>query len=159
MGLNIRKVLRHWTIKDKFSSVHPELEAMGITAVKVGDSGFIFHRKDARVSGKEKEVQEAEKEKERGNEAHRKADFATAIVHYQRALDIDSENVVYWSNLSAVMFKINAFKEVCIGDKNNINQFLVPVCLALQPCDQVGPSEGDKTSRQGQTCQAKNDIT
>ena len=122
LGLNIRRVLRHWTIKDKFSSVHPELKAMGITSVEVGDSGFIFHRKDARVSGKEKEVQEAEKEKERGNEAHRKADFATAIVHYQRALDIDSENVIYWSNLSAVMFEIKAFREVCIAEKNNINQ-------------------------------------
>ena len=67
------------------------------------------------------QLQEAETEKERGNEAHRKEDFAKAIVHYQRALDIDSENVVYWGNLSAAMFRIEAFKEVCIVDKDNIN--------------------------------------
>ena len=120
-GLNIRRVLRHWTIKDKFSSVHPDLRAMGITAIEVGDSGFIFHRKDVGFSAKQKEVTEAEKEKERGNEAYRKADFAKAVVHYQRALDIDSENVIYWSNLSAVMFQMQAFKEVCIGDKENLN--------------------------------------
>ena len=122
LGLNIRRVLCHWTIKDKFSSVHPELKAMGITAVEVGDSGFIFHRKDFRFSGKQKEVEEAEKEKERGNAAHRKKDFAKAMVHYQRALNIDSENVINWGNLSAVMFEMKAFKEVCIVKKENINQ-------------------------------------
>ena len=113
LGFYIRRVLHHWTIKDKFSSVHPELRAMGITGVEVGDSGFIFHRRDVSMSAKQKEVEEAEKEKERGNEAHRRKDFARAMVHYQRALDIDSENVIYWSNLTAVMFEIKAFREVC----------------------------------------------
>ena len=122
LGLNIRRVLRHRTIKDKFSSVHPDLRVMGITAVEVADSGFIFHRNDVGFSAKQKEVKEAEKEKERGNEAYRKADFAQAIVHYQRALDIDSENVIYWSNLSAVMFQMESFKEVCIEDKDNVKE-------------------------------------
>ena len=114
MGLNIRRVLCHWTIKDKFSSVHPELRAMGITAVEVEDTGFIFHKKDVGVSTKQKETERAEREKERGNKAYREADFAKAIVHYERALDIDSENAIYWGNLSAVMFETKAFKEVCI---------------------------------------------
>ena len=122
LGLNIRRVLRHRTIKDKFSSIHPDLRAMGITAVEVEDSRFIFHRKDFGFSTKQKEVEEAEKEKERGNEAFRKADFAKATVHYERALDIDSENVIYWSNLSAVMFQTKSFKEVCIVDKDKFNQ-------------------------------------
>ena len=52
----------------------------------------------------------------------RKKDFAKAMVHYQRALNIDSENVINWGNLSAVMFKMKAFKEVCIVKKENINQ-------------------------------------
>ena len=116
LGFNIRRVLRHWTIKDKFSSVHPELRAMGITGVEVGDSGFIFHRKDVDLSAKQKEVKEAETEKERGNEAYRRKDFAKAIVHYQKALDIDSENIINWSNLTAVMFQIRAFREVCTVD-------------------------------------------
>ena len=59
LGFNIRRVLRHWTIKDKFSSVHPELRAMEITGVEVGDSGFIFHREDVALSAKQKEVKEA----------------------------------------------------------------------------------------------------
>ena len=113
LGFNIRRVLHHWTIKDKFSSVHPELKAMGIIRVEVGDSGVIFHRKVVGLSGKQEEVKEGGKEKEKGNQAYRKADFARAMVHYQRALDTDSENVIYWSNLSAVMFEIRAFKEVC----------------------------------------------
>ena len=113
LGFNIRRVLRHWTIKDKFSSVHPELRAMGIICVEVGDNGFIFHRKDFGWNAKQEEVKEGEKEKERGNLAYKKSDFARAMVHYQRALDLDSENVIYWSNLSAVMFEIRAFKEVC----------------------------------------------
>ena len=73
-----------------------------------------LHRRDAEFSAKEKEVQEAEKEKEKGNEMYSKDDFAKAIVHYQRALDIDSENGIYWGNLSAAMFGVKAFKEVCI---------------------------------------------
>ena len=113
LGFNIRRVLRHWTIKDKFSSVHPQLKAMGITEVEVVDSGFIFHRKDVDLSAKQKEAEEAEKEKEKGKCAYKKKDFARALVHYQRALDIDSENVIHWSNLSAVMFETKAFREVC----------------------------------------------
>ena len=86
LDFNIRRVLRHWTIKDKFSSVHPELRAMGIIRVEVGNSRFIFHRKDVGLTTKKEEVKEAEKEKERGNEACRKGHFARAMVHYQRAL-------------------------------------------------------------------------
>ena len=114
LGFNIRKVLCHWTIKDKFLSVHPDLRAMGITAVEVGDTGFIFHKKDVGVSAKQNEMDRAEREKERGNKAYREADFAKAIVHYERALDIDSENAIYWNNLSAVMFQTKCFKEVCL---------------------------------------------
>ena len=162
LGFNIRRVLRHWTIKDKFSSVHPELRAMGITGVEVGDSGFIFHRKDVDLSAKQKEVKEAETEKERGNEAYRRKDFAKAIVHYQRALDIDSENIINWSNLTAVMFQIKAFREVCRLDRDIFSRNLfLSVHLALQPGDQVGkgPLEGDKTSRESLSCQAKTGAT
>ena len=67
LGFNIRRVLRHWTIKDKFSSVHPELKTLGIIRVEVGDNGFIFHRKDFGWSAKQEEVKEGEKEKARGN--------------------------------------------------------------------------------------------
>ena len=130
LGFNIRRVLRHWTIKDKFSSVHPELRAMGITGVEVGDSGFIFHREDVDLSAKQKEVKEAEKEKERGNEAYRKRDFARAIVHYQRALDIDSENIIHWSNLTAVMFQIKAFREVCRLDRDIFSLNFFPLSVS-----------------------------
>ena len=42
----------------------------------------------------------------RREEANRKKDFA-------RAWDIDSENIIHWSNLTAVMYEIKAFREVC----------------------------------------------
>ena len=133
LGFNIRRVLRHWTIKDKFLPVNQELRAMGITGVEVGDNGFIFHRKDVCLSAKQKEMDEAEQEKGQGNCAYRRKDFSRAMVHYQRALDIESDNVIFWSNLSAVMFEIKAFREVRRQGKfqSKNSKLPFPVCLGL----------------------------
>ena len=60
----------------------------------------------------EENAREAEKEKERGNCEYRKHYHARAMVHYQRALDIDPTNMTYWGNLTAVLFETRAFKEV-----------------------------------------------
>ena len=64
-------------------------------------------------------MEEAEKAIERGTEAYIKTDFTEAISHYERALDIDSENHIHWGNLSAVMFKVQAFKEVCTDNNQS----------------------------------------
>ncbi|XP_010868908.1 stress-induced-phosphoprotein 1 [Esox lucius] len=48
---------------------------------------------------------QALKEKELGNEAYKKKDFATALKHYEEALKHDPTNMTYLSNQAAVYFE------------------------------------------------------
>lgn len=57
-------------------------------------------RKDA-----PKEAAPAEKEKALGNDAYKKRDFATAITHYNKAIELEPHNLVYRSNLIAVLIE------------------------------------------------------
>ena len=41
-GAAIKEVIYHKTIRGKFSSVHPDLAAIGITRVEVGEEGLYF---------------------------------------------------------------------------------------------------------------------
>ena len=42
LGSAIKKVIHHGTLRGKFSSVHPDLAAEGITRVEVGEEGLHF---------------------------------------------------------------------------------------------------------------------
>ena len=42
VGAAIKKIMLYPNIRGKFSSVHPDLEALGITRVDVGDEGLHF---------------------------------------------------------------------------------------------------------------------
>ena len=42
MGQAVRRVMEYRTIKNKFASIHPDLEKEGFTGVKVTDTGFLF---------------------------------------------------------------------------------------------------------------------
>ena len=42
MGTAIKEVIQYRTIRGKFSSVHPDLAAEGITRVEVGEEGLHF---------------------------------------------------------------------------------------------------------------------
>ena len=42
VGAAIREVIQFYTIRGKFSSVHPDLAAEGITRVEVGEEGLHF---------------------------------------------------------------------------------------------------------------------
>ena len=44
LGASIKKVIHFHTIRGKFSSVHPDLAAEGITRVEVGEEGLHFIR-------------------------------------------------------------------------------------------------------------------
>ena len=44
MGRAIKEIIHHKTIRGKFSSVHPDLAAEGITRVEVGEEGLHFIR-------------------------------------------------------------------------------------------------------------------
>ena len=110
----IRSVIDHWTIRHKFSSVHPDLRRQGIVKVQVGEEGLEFIREndlDFATETTQKKV-EAVKQKTKGNAAYSKKDFDAAIHHYEMALELDMEEIVYWSNLSAVCFQTEAFEEV-----------------------------------------------
>ena len=102
------------TIRGKFSSVHPDPKQNGIVRVEVGDEGLEFITKnDVDLTTEvKKRKQEALKEKMKGNAAYKKQDFCAAIHHYEIVLELDTEDLVYWSNLAAVMFQTEAFKEV-----------------------------------------------
>ena len=42
LGTAIKEIIHHSTIRGKFSSVHPDLAAEGITRVEVGEEGLHF---------------------------------------------------------------------------------------------------------------------
>ena len=44
VGAAIKKIIHYYTIRGKFTSVHPDLAAEGITSVEVGEEGLHFIR-------------------------------------------------------------------------------------------------------------------
>ena len=44
LGAAIKEIIHYQTIRGKFSSVHPDLAAQGITRVEVGEEGLHFFR-------------------------------------------------------------------------------------------------------------------
>ena len=48
VGAAIKEIIHYATIRGKFSSVHPDLAAEGITKIEVGEKGLFFIKsKDA----------------------------------------------------------------------------------------------------------------
>ncbi|GAB2274116.1 Hsp70-Hsp90 organizing protein 2 [Dionaea muscipula] len=58
---------------------------------------------------------EAQKEKEAGNAAYKKKDFDTAIGHYTKAIELDDEDISFWTNRAAVYLEMGKYEE-CIKD-------------------------------------------
>ena len=56
LGRAIKEIIHHYSIRGKFSSVHPDLAAEGITRVEVGEEGlhFITDSREGGVSLKNK---------------------------------------------------------------------------------------------------------
>ena len=42
IGKSLLRVLKFWTLTGKFTGVHPDLQAIGVTEVKVTDQGLEF---------------------------------------------------------------------------------------------------------------------
>lgn len=55
--------------------------------------------------------QEALKEKESGNAAYKKRDFATAHQHYDKAIELEPTNITFYTNKSAVLFEEKKYQE------------------------------------------------
>ena len=80
VGAAIKEIIHYKTIRGKFSSVHPDLAAEGITSVEVGEEGLHFIRSNPagecsfrlvfmrQFSGKEIFGEESLNEKEKGDE-------------------------------------------------------------------------------------------
>lgn len=59
---------------------------------------------------------QAEAAKDLGNEAYKKKDFATALTHYEKAIELEPNNITYQTNKAAVYFEQNVLDkciEVC----------------------------------------------
>jgi stress-induced-phosphoprotein 1 len=57
----------------------------------------------------------AKREKEHGNAAYKKKDFATALLHYNKALEHDSTDITFHSNIAAVYFEQKEYQK-CIAE-------------------------------------------
>lgn len=60
-------------------------------------------------------VAEAVAEKDLGNTAYKKKDFETAMKHYNKAVDLDSTNIIFRNNRAAVYFEQGQYDE-CIKE-------------------------------------------
>ena len=45
IGTSLERVMRYWTVRDKFNGVHPDLREIGVTRVSVSQQGLVFETK------------------------------------------------------------------------------------------------------------------
>ena len=48
IGPSLQRVLRYWTVRNKFEEarIHPDLRQIGVTSIRVEDEGLVFERDD-----------------------------------------------------------------------------------------------------------------
>lgn len=84
------------------------------------------------------EQKNAEKEKELGNAAYKKKDFEAALKHYEKAIELQPNNITYMTNKAAVYFEQNELEkciEVCekaidVGRENKADYALIAKAYA-----------------------------
>lgn len=82
--------------------------------------------------------QEAVAEKDLGNKAYKAKDFATAHTHYDKAIELDPKNIVFYTNKSAALFEEERYDEclelcekaVDIGRENRADYQLIAKPIA-----------------------------
>lgn len=57
----------------------------------------------------------AKGEKEAGNDAYKKKDFDTALIHYNKAIEHDPTDITFYSNIAAVYFEQKEYRK-CISE-------------------------------------------
>lgn len=81
---------------------------------------------------------EALAEKDLGNNAYKKKDFETAMKHYNKAVDLDSTNIIFRNNRAAVYFEMANYDQcikeceeaIEIGRENRADYKLIAKALA-----------------------------
>jgi stress-induced-phosphoprotein 1 len=84
------------------------------------------------------ELNPAETEKEKGNEAYKKKDFETALNHYNKASELDPLNMTYYTNRAAVYYEQKRWddcikecdKAIEIGRENKADYKLIAKAYA-----------------------------
>ncbi|CAM4750902.1 unnamed protein product [Rotaria magnacalcarata] len=84
------------------------------------------------------EQNQAEEEKEKGNEAYKKKDFETALNHYNKATELDPNNMTFYTNRAAVYFEQKRWddciheceKAIDIGRENQADYKLIAKAYA-----------------------------
>ena len=92
----------------------------------------------AETQQKIQNMYDALKEKDLGNKAYKSKNFAKAHHHYGNAIDLDPNNIVFYTNKSAVLFEEERFEEclelcrkaVAIGRENRADPVLISKPLA-----------------------------
>ena len=49
--------------------------------------------------------EEAQKQKQLGNDAYKKRDFPAAVSHFTKAIELDPSEITFYTNLAAVHFE------------------------------------------------------
>ncbi|XP_063429921.1 stress-induced-phosphoprotein 1-like [Mytilus trossulus] len=81
---------------------------------------------------------QAQEEKLKGNEAYKKKDFETAIVHYDKAIELDPTDITFRNNKAAVYFEMKEYDKcietseeaINIGRENRADYTLIAKALA-----------------------------
>ena len=135
IGAALREVIHFKTIRGKFGNVHRDLRAEGIVGVEVENEGLHFIRETspgklfhqclinlcntfldvATIKSTTRARKEAMRAKQLGNAAYSRKDFGRAILLYEKAAGLEPGEMVYWSNLAAVMMETRAYREVREG--------------------------------------------
>lgn len=87
-------------------------EMAGDTSSKPAEPAKPATKPDPRSSLSETQRQ-AEEAKDLGNEAYKKKDFDTAVVHYDKAIELEPTNITYQTNKAAAYFEQNKLEQ-CI---------------------------------------------
>ena len=42
IGTSLERVMRYWTVNDKFTWIHPDLKEIGVSGITVDQDGLVF---------------------------------------------------------------------------------------------------------------------